>query len=34
MATLEDITAQLSQLTNDISSAELIHGEVDFYIYN
>ena len=33
MAALEDITAELSKLTNDISSAKLSHGEVDFYIY-
>ena len=33
MAALEDITTELSKLTNDISSAELRHGEVDFYIY-
>ena len=30
MAALEDITTELSKLTNDISSAELSHGEVDF----
>jgi len=33
MAGLEDITAELSKLTDDISSAELSYGEVDFYIY-
>ena len=33
MAALEDITAELSRLSNDISSAELSHGEIDFYIY-
>ena len=33
MPALEDITAELSKLTNDISSAEFRHGEVDFYIY-
>ena len=33
MAALEDITAELSKQTNDISSAELSHGEVDVYIY-
>ena len=30
---MEDITAELSKLSNDISSAELSHSEVDFYIY-
>ena len=29
----EDITAELSKLTNDISAAELSHGEVDVFIY-
>ena len=29
----EDINAELSKLTNDISSAELSHGKVDFYNY-
>ena len=30
---MEDITAELSKLSNDISSAELSHSEVDFCIY-
>ena len=30
---IEDISAELSKLSNDISSAELSHSEVDFYIY-
>ena len=30
MAALEDITAELSKLTIDISSAELSHGEVNW----
>ena len=30
---MEDISAELSKLSNDISSAELSHSEVDFYIY-
>ena len=34
MAALEDVTTELSKLTNDISSAEFSHdSEVDFYIY-
>ena len=33
MAALEDITAELSKPTNDVSFAELSHGEEDFYIY-
>ena len=30
---MEDKSAELSKLSNDISSAELSHSEVDFYIY-
>ena len=33
MAAFQDIAAELSKLTNEIFSAELSHGEVDFYIY-
>ena len=33
MAAFQDIAAELSKLTNEISSAEITHGEVDFYIY-
>ena len=29
----EDINAELSKLTNDISSAQFNHGEVEFYKY-
>ena len=33
MAAFEDIATELSKLTNDVSSAELSHGKVDFCIY-